>query len=142
MTPTTTPVSNITKGFWLAGAFNVFGILLFSKVFTNTLMMSVDPAIFSWPGLVAILLWGLAYASVGRVYLAVPYLVLVFFVEKMLYGVTWMIWLSKNGSTLPSLFAESPLTATFYAVYGGGDILFGLFFLWAGMQGLQHSSKK
>ena len=131
------PTSNITKGFWLAGGVNVLGILLFSKFFTNSLMTSLDPTIFSVPGWCAIVLWGLAYLSVAKAYQAVPYLVLVFFVEKMMYGVAWMIWMSKNAGTLPSLFSESPLTATFFAVYGANDMLFGLFFLWVGVKTLR-----
>lgn len=125
--------SLITKGFWLAGAYNVGGVLTFSQFFTNDLLSANDPAVFSWLGLVAIMLWGAAYASVGRSYQAVPYLVLLFFIEKMLYVVTWLLWLSKNASALPALFAESPLTAMFYSVYGAGDLLFGLFFLWVAL---------
>lgn len=128
--------SLITKGFWLAGGYNVFGVLVFSKVFTNSLLSSLDPVVFSWLGLVSIMLWGLAYSSVAKAYQAVPYLVLVFFVEKMIYTVTWLTWLSRNASTLPSLFAESPLTATCYSIYGAGDFIFGLFFLWVAIKSL------
>jgi hypothetical protein len=122
--------SIITKGFWLAGAYNVLGVLFFSKLFTNTLLSSLDPAVFSWLGLLAIVLWGLAYASVANAYPSVPYLVLVFFVEKMVYTVTWLAWLVRNGDALPSLYSESPLTAVFFSIYGAGDLAFGLFFLW------------
>lgn len=123
----------ITKGFWLAGAFNIGGVLTFSQFFTNELLSATDSVVFSWVGLVAIMLWGAAYASVARAYQAVPYLLLLFFVEKMLYVLTWLLWLSKNAGTLPSLFAESPLTAIFYSVYGAGDLAFGLFFLWVAL---------
>jgi hypothetical protein len=120
----------ITKGFFLAGAYNIFGVLLFSKLFTNSLLSSLDPAVFSWLGLVAVMLWGLAYCSVARSYQFVPNLLLVFVLEKMIYTATWLMWLLKNGSTLPALFSDSPLTATYYSIYGAGDFLFGLFFLW------------
>ena len=131
------PKSIITKGFWFAGAFNVIGVLVFSQVFTNSLLSSLDPAVFSWLGLVSVMLWGLAYCSVARSYPFVPYLLLVFFLEKMIYTTTWVKWLARNGSTLPSLFAESPLTATFYSIYGAGDFAFGLFFLWVAIKVLQ-----
>ena len=131
------PDSSITKGFWLAGVYNVAGILIFSKFFTNSLLSSLDPAAFSWLGLISISLWGLAYCSVAKSYQSVPYLVLVFFVEKMLYTVTWLKWLSKNWSTLPSLFSESPLTATAYSIYGAGDFVFGVFFLWVAIKALR-----
>lgn len=119
----------ITKGFWLAGAYNIIGVLVFSKLFTNSLLSSLDPIVFSWLGLIAIMLWGLAYCSVAKFYPFVPYLVLVFFLEKMVYTVAWVKWLAKNGGTLPSLFSDSPLTATNFAIYGAGDFVFGLFFL-------------
>ena len=129
--------SIITKGFWAAAAFNVGGVLAFSKVFTNSLLSSLDPVVFSWLGLVGIMLWGFAYCSVAKSYQSVPYLLLVFFVEKMIYTTTWAMWLAKNGSTLPSLFSESPLTATLFTIYGAGDFIFGLFFLWVAINSLR-----
>jgi len=126
--------SIITKGFWIAGAFNIVGVLIFSKCFTNALLSSIDPMVFSWFGLVGIILWGLAYCSVARCYSFVPYLILVFFVEKMVYSIIWMMWLFKHGDMLPSIFTESPLTATFYSIYGAGDFMFGLFFLWVALK--------
>lgn len=142
MSPNEHPNSIITKGFWLAGTFNVIGVLVFSKIFTNSLLSSLDPAVFSWLGLVAIMLWGFAYCSVAKSYQFVPYLLLVFFVEKMIYTLTWAKWLAKNGSTLPSLFSESPLTAMFYSIYGAGDFAFGLFFLWVAIKGFQKDGRK
>ena len=135
MPPSEHPNPVVTKGFWLAGAYNIVGVLVFSKLFTNSLLSSLDPAVFSWLGLVAVMLWGFAYCSVASSYPSVPYLVLVFFVEKMIYTVTWLLWLARNGSTLPALFSESPLTATYYSIYGAGDFLFGLFFLWVVIKG-------
>ena len=131
------PESRIVKGFWFAGAYNIFGVLVFSKFFTNSLLSSLDPAVFSWFGLIAIMLWGFAYCSVAKSCQSVPYLVLVFFVEKMIYTITWLKWLARNWSTLPSLFPESPVTALFYSVYGAGDFIFGLFFLLVAIKGFQ-----
>jgi hypothetical protein len=81
----------VVKGFWLAGAYNIFGVLIFSNFFRNSLLSSLDPAVFSSVGLIAIILWGLAYCSVARSYQSSPYLVLVFFIEKMLYTTTWLM---------------------------------------------------
>lgn len=50
----------ITKGLVLAAAYNIVGMTVFSKFFTNDLLASVDPAVFSWLGQVAIVLWGFA----------------------------------------------------------------------------------
>ena len=36
----------ITRGFILAGAVNIFGILLFSKGLTDTYMSELDPQVF------------------------------------------------------------------------------------------------
>ncbi len=69
------------------------------------------------------MLWGFAYCSVAKSYQSVPYLLLVFFVEKMIYTITWARWLIENGSTLPALFSESALTATFFSIYGPGTFL-------------------
>ncbi len=132
--------SFITAAFWLAGAYNITGALLFSKGFTNTLLTSLDPVVFSWLGLVSIMLWGIAYISVAKSYPGVPHLLVVFFVEKMIYTATWLSWLVKNGSTLPSLFSESPLTATCFSVYGAGDFAFGVFFLWLAVKGWRKNS--
>ncbi len=135
MNYTAHPKPFITKGFLLAAAYNIVGILTISKVFTNPKMAELDPAVFSWLGILAIILWGMAYGAVAKSYQSVPTLILVFFVEKMVYVTTWLMWLSKNGSTLPSVFAESPLTGFFFAVYGAGDLAFGLFFLWVAVKG-------
>ena len=118
----------ITRGFVLAGAVNVFGMLVVSKLFTNSLLNSTDPAVFSWLGQVAIVLWGLAYWAVAQAFRHVPYLVIVFFIEKMVYTVCWLIWFLQKGHSLTSIASESLMTAIFFAMYGAGDLAFGLFF--------------
>ncbi|WGE89277.1 hypothetical protein NYR89_09935 [Actinobacillus arthritidis] len=75
-----------TRGFILAGIYNLVGILGFTQFFTNPTLMENDPVVFSWLGQIAIILWGLAYLSVSRSFWKVPYLVIVFFIEKMLYA--------------------------------------------------------
>lgn len=124
----------VVKGFWLAGAYNVFGMLLFSRFFMNPLLAAVDPAVFSWLGQVAIVLWGLAYWAVASTYHRVPKLIAVFAVEKLVYVLAWLYWLSGKAQTLPAIASESMLTAVFFAVYGAGDLVFGLFFAWTAWQ--------
>lgn len=123
-----------TRIFWLAGAYNVFGMLLFSQLFMNPLLASTDPAVFSWLGQVAIVLWGLAYWAVAKTYHHVPALVAVFALEKLVYVLAWARWLLEKAQTLPAISAESPLTAVFFSLYGAGDLLFGLFFAWTALQ--------
>ena len=127
----------ITRGFVLAGAVNVFGMLVVSKLFTNSLLNATDPAVFSWLGQVAIVLWGLAYWAVTQPYRHVPYLVLVFFIEKMVYTVIWLLWLVQNGDSLTSIASESLMTAIFFGMYGAGDLAFGLFFGWVALKVLK-----
>jgi hypothetical protein len=120
----------ITIGFLVGGCVNFFGSLLVSAGFTNTLLRSMDPVVFSNFGIIAIMLWGLAYVSVSRAYPQVPYLLLVFTLEKLVYTVAWIVWLMRHGDTLPALFSQSFLTATFFATYGVVDFAFGVFFAW------------
>ena len=127
----------ITKGFVLAGAVNVFGMLVVSKLFTNSLLNATDPAVFSWLGQVAIVLWGLAYWAVAKAFRSVPYLVMVFFIEKMVYTVCWLLWLVQKGHTLTSIASESLMTAIFFGMYGAGDLAFGLFFGWVALEVLK-----
>ena len=127
----------ITGGFVLAGAFNVFGMLAVSRLFANPLLSASDPAVFSWLGQVAIVLWGLAYWAVARSYRYVPYLVLVFFIEKMVYATTWLLWLLDKDHSLASVASESLVTAIFFGVYGAGDFAFGLFFGWVALKVLR-----
>lgn len=130
MTTEVSPNRKITNVFLLAGAFNILGMLTVSKFFTNELLSAHDPAVFSWLGQIAILLWGLAYLSVANSYRHVPYLVFVFCIEKLIYTGVWVLWLFENGHTLPEIASISPLTASFFAGYGAGDLLFAIFFGW------------
>jgi len=130
----------ITKGFWLAGAVNVLGMLAVSRLFTNTRLVELDPVVFSWMGQVAVVLWGLAYWAVARSYRQVPRLLWVFVAEKMVYAGAWAVWLGANGSRLPALLSESPATAAFYAGYGAIDFAFGIFFAWAAVRARKGSA--
>ena len=131
-------ISNI---FLLAGAYNIVGVLVFSKFFTNTLLSSLYPTVFSSFSLFFISLWGVAYSSVATSYRSVPYLLLVFTAVKTIYFITWIVWHCRHGSgVLLEVFLESPLTAIFYAIYGPGDAAFGIFFLWLALRGLRKSS--
>ncbi len=123
-------LSKFRLGFWLAAIYNIVGILIFSKAFTNPLVAQYDPVIFSSFGLISIILWGLAYLSTAKRYMDVPYLLLVFFVEKMLYAQHWVDWMIDHSNLLNEIYLQSPLTHFFFLIYGVGDFLFGVFFLW------------
>lgn len=127
----------ITRGFVFAGAVNIFGMLIVSKLFTNSLLSATDPAVFSWLGQVAIVLWGLAYWAAAQHYRHVPYLVLVFCLEKMIYAAAWLFWLLREGHSLTNIASESLMTAIFFGMYGAGDFAFGLFFGWVALKALK-----
>ena len=120
----------IRYGFILAGLYNLGGILIFSAGFTNERLAQWYPEVFSLTGQIGILLWGLAYISIANCYDRVPMLTGVFALEKLLYTVTWVYWLSESGARLPELAAESPMSALFFTVYGLGDLVSCVFFGW------------
>ena len=123
-------------GFYAAAAFNVVGMALFSKGLTNTALFAVDPEVFSRPGCVLVMVWGLAYAAQARAWQAAPAVSAVFALEKLLFAGRWVWWMSAHGSELPTIAAEDPLAGAFYGAYGAGDAAFMGFFAWAAWRGV------
>ncbi|WP_373778621.1 hypothetical protein [Glaesserella sp.] len=116
--------------FILAGLYNLGGILYATSFFMDQTIVDVNPAVFSWFGQISVILWGLAYLSVSFSFYNVPKLVFVFFIEKMVYAVTWAVWFFSNQDVVTKLAETSPKLASFFKFYGAGDLFFGLFFLW------------
>lgn len=127
-------------GFLIAGCVNFFGTLVVSMGFTNRLLMSLDPAVFSPFGLICIMLWGMAYVAVSKSYQYVPYVVLVFVVEKLVYTVAWIVWITRFGDQLSGLLSDAPMTGVFYMTYGLVDFSFGVFFAWVALTTLRGRS--
>lgn len=121
MKPTT-----ISKIFLFAGLSNILGVLIFSKFFTNEVMMEAQPMVMGHFGLIAIILWGLAYISVRKNYTSVPWLLAVFVIEKLVYVLVWLYWLFSN--SLSGLYEQDIFAGLFFSIYGLNDLLFGLFF--------------
>jgi hypothetical protein len=119
--------NTITKGFILAGLMNVTGALLLSRFFTNETIPAFDPVVMSNFGLLMIVIWGLAYIAVAKNYDKVKWLVAVFAVEKLIYGIAWIKWLSNNN--LSEVFEKDTMAGVFYSIYGANDWAFFLFFL-------------
>lgn len=115
----------ITRGFILAGLMNM-SVLIFSKLFTNTTISEFDPSVMSNFGLVMILIWGLAYISVSRKYHSLKWLVGVFAIEKLIYGLVWINWMMNN--TLAEVFEKDTMAGLFYSTYGVNDWVFFIFF--------------
>lgn len=120
--------------FLAAATYNIAGMLLFSRLFTNTALHAADPVMFSVPGCVLVMVWGLAFAAQSRYWRMAPAISAVFAVEKTVYVVWWLLWLSRSGERLGELFADDWMAGSFYAVYGAGDAAFGAFFVYAALR--------
>ncbi len=128
-------VKTIKYGLYVAGLFNIVGVLGFSMFFTNPHIAKYYPSVFSDFGLIAIMLWGLAYIASASFYNHARTLMFVFALEKFIYVVTWILFMTSPGRDLPQIFDESVMTGMFYAAYGAGDFAFGCFFAWVGLKG-------
>jgi hypothetical protein len=118
----------IRNGLIAAALMNIGGVLLFSKGFTNTAINTADPVVMSNFGLMMIVVWGLAYMSAATITSSIKWLAAAFAVEKLVYVVVWVRWMSDN--SLASLYTSDLLAGIFYSIYGLNDFVFMLFFAW------------
>lgn len=116
----------ITKGFIIAGLMNM-SVLIFSRLFTNPVIAQSDPDVMSNFGLLMIVIWGLTYISVAKTYRNVKWLVLVFAIEKLIYGIVWARWMFNN--SVSEVFDKDMMAGIFYSIYGINDWTFFFFFL-------------
>ena len=118
----------IAKGFILSGIMNVGGTLIFSRFFTNETIPEADPVVMSNFGLLMIFVWGLVFLSIYQKYEQLNWLVVVFAIEKLIYGLHWINWISNND--LYDVYNKDQMAGIFYATYGVNDLLFFVFFLY------------
>jgi hypothetical protein len=118
----------IKTGFVAAGLMNIGGVVLFSRAFTNTAINTADPVVMSNFGLLMIAVWGLAYLGAAAINANIKWLAGAFALEKLVYVVVWVMWLSKNG--LPELYAKDVFAGAFFSIYGLNDFVFMVFFAW------------
>lgn len=118
----------IRHGLIAAGLMNVGGVLMFSRAFTNVAINEADPVVMSNFGLMMIIVWGLAYIGAATIVSSIQWLAGVFALEKLVYGVVWLNWLSEN--SLAQLYAKDLFAGVFFSIYGANDLMFMLFFLW------------
>ena len=118
----------IRNGFIIAGVMNIAGVLLFSRLLTNTVINEADPVVMSNFGLVMIAVWGLAYLGAASIGASVKWLAAAFAFEKLVYVLVWVMWHSKN--SVSALFTTDLFAGVFYSIYGLNDFLFMLFFAW------------
>lgn len=126
--------TSVRLGFHLAAAFNIVGILVFTRLFTSEVFFAIDPGLFSRQGCMLVMVWGLAYAAQAASWRAAPGVSAVFAVEKLFFAGSWLVWMSGNALRLPELFAADPLAGVFFGIYGVGDGLFALFFAVAALK--------
>jgi uncharacterized membrane protein len=117
----------IKKGFVLAGLMNVMGVFTFSRMFSNPVIPQFDSNALSNFGLLMIVIWGMAYISIAHNYYKVKWIVLVFAVEKLIYGIHWTNWITNND--LSDVAEKDKMAGVFFAIYGVNDWIFFLFFL-------------
>lgn len=116
----------IRNGFLLAGLSNILGVIICSKAFTNEVMLTAQPDVMGYFGLISIILWGLAYISVCKSYNQVRWLVGVFAIEKLVYVIVWLAFITSN--SLSEIYEQDVLAGVFYTIYGANDFIFMLFF--------------
>jgi hypothetical protein len=90
--------------------------------------------------LLMIVVWGLVFLSVSQKYEQLNSLVAVFAIEKFIYGLNWINWISNND--LFALFNKDHMAGIFYAVYGINDWLFFLFFLYVFIESFKFEKAK
>lgn len=117
-----------TFGLVAAGVSNIAGVLICSRLFSNTAMNQADPVVMSNFGLLMIVIWGVAYIGAATVRSNIMWLAAVFAIEKLVYGLAWLNWLSDND--LGPVYADDFLAGVFYSIYGVNDFVFMLFFIW------------
>lgn len=116
----------IRQGFILAALMNIGGVLIFSRAFTNSAINRADPVVMTNFGLLMIIVWGLAYLGAANIDSGIKWLAGAFAIEKLVYGVVWINWLSNN--SLAQLYNEDVFAGAFYSIYGANDLAFMLFF--------------
>ncbi len=119
-------VSIVKKGFIAAGLSNIIGVIFFSKLFTNEVLMREDPEVMGTFGLVMIMVWGLAFIAAANTFQNLRWLVGVFMLEKISYVIAYGLWLSQND--ISKVYEKDTLAGIFFSVYGLNDLLFFIFF--------------
>lgn len=107
----------------LAGAYNV-SLLVVTRAFTHKEFFDIDPNLFDKSGCIMVLLWGGVHISVAWSYASVPFLFLVFALEKLFYVVQWILWIRKRATWIDKVRETDINTYIFFHAYGILDALF------------------
>lgn len=120
--------------FYSGALINIAAALLVSRGFTHNGLGEQFPALFSFYGLIGIMLWGAAYAASAQFYRHARALVGVFVVEKLVYVISWISYIYNHGSEIAPLLASDFLTGAFLAIYGVNDLIYMLLFIFIFLQ--------
>ena len=131
--------SLINKGLIAAALMNISGVLVFSRAFTNLAVNDADPVVMSNFGLLMIVVWGLAYLSAATITSNIRWLAAAFALEKLVYVVVWIKWLSAN--SLAELYSKDLFAGVFYSIYGLNDFVFMLFFAFVFLDSSRNEAK-
>lgn len=113
------------------GLVNLSLLGFLTPLLNGDLLAATDPLFFSWSGVLIIALWGLAYIAVAPIWYKVPWLLLVFAAEKLLFDLRWVHWIINHGEqSLPTLYQQDLMVALFYSSYGVWDGACALVFMW------------
>jgi hypothetical protein len=118
----------IKLGFIAAAMMNIGGVLVFSRVFTNSVINEFDPVVMSNFGLLMIVIWGLAYLGAAAITSGIKWLAGAFAIEKFVYVLAWLFWFKDN--SLDAVYDKDLFAGIFYSIYGLNDFVFMLFFAW------------
>jgi len=116
----------VKNGLIAAALMNIVGVLVFSRAFANVAINNADPVVMSNFGLLMIIVWGLAYLGAALIKSRITWLAGAFALEKLVYVLVWVAWLSQN--SLTSLYSIDFFAGVFYSIYGLNDLVFMLFF--------------
>ena len=106
------------------------------------LLAQQDALLFSWPGVVVIALWGLAYIASANQWQLLPGLMLVFAAEKFFFAGRWAWWMSHNSGELSNLMTLDPMVALFFGGYGLWDGFCGIVFAVLALKALNGSKSQ
>ncbi len=119
-----------------AGLYN-FSLLLFNRFFTYDI--SKYDNLFSTSGIIVILALGLIYMSVYNTYEKIRLTNFAFFLAKLAYFIHWLRWFSLE--KINAIYSEDFISGVLFSIYGIGDLMFGLFFLYIGINTSEKNKK-
>ena len=124
------------------GLVNLTLLGFLTPMLDGALLAQQDPLFFSWPGVIVIALWGLAYMASAAQWQLMPGMMAVFAVEKFFFAGRWGWWMSANSGDLGNLMTLDPMVGLFFSGYGIWDGFCGVVFAVLAIKGMQTSNAR